>query len=63
MTSIELQAASVRAAEMNAALTGDWLMYDLAKAERKELCANEDFNAFDFVAFCKQEGIDWKGAI
>ena len=61
--SIELQAASVRAAEMNALKAGDWLIYDLAKAERKELCADEDFNAFDFVAICKQEGIDWKSAI
>ena len=57
---IELQAAKVRAAEINALEARDYLVYGLAKAERQELMADEMFNKFDFVAICKAEGIDWR---
>jgi len=57
--SLELQAARVRAAEVNALEAGDFLVYGLAKAERRELMADENFCRFDFVEACKAEGIDW----
>ena len=56
---IELQAAKVRAAEINALEARDYLVYGLAKAERKELMRDENFCRFDFVEICKAEGIDW----
>ena len=62
MAAVTLQAVKVRAAEMAALEARDWLIYGLAKAELEELVADEMFNPWDFVAACKAEGVDWKGA-
>lgn len=59
--SIELQAAKVRAAEITALEARDYLVYGLAKAERRALMADENFCRFDYVEACKAEGIDWGG--
>lgn len=57
--SIELQAAKIRVAEINALEAGDYLVYGLAKAERRELIRQEEFCRFDYVEACKAEGVDW----
>lgn len=60
---LETQACMVRASEMQALESGDWLMYGIAKREREALMQDEMFCSFDYVAACKQNGVDWKGSI
>lgn len=59
---LETQACMVRASEVKALESGDWLMYGIAKREREALMQDETFCSWEYVAICKANGVDWKGS-
>ena len=63
ISDVNIEACKARAAEVQALESRDWLMYGIAKRERQALMQDEMFCSFDYVAACKENGIDWKGSI